>query len=171
MSDELPIKTTPEIQADVGPTPENPPQALGGLSIFSWALTHWKLVGFGIFLITALGVYTVQRIKISSLEGDIKNLEAEKKSLVIDVNFWKNEKAVCMSNYDDLAAKIKKAGEDSANLTTAFNQFKEELEGKLKGNNVYKPAEDIRNKPTPKECSEAINFMRDHIGELQWSTN
>lgn len=170
MTDELPVKPNPEIETDVGPTPEQP-QALGGLSIFSWALTHWKLVGFGVLLVVALGAFTVQHLKIKSLEGDLKNLEAEKKSLVIDVAFWKNEKAVCMSNYDDLSAKIKKAGEESANLTIAFNQFKDELANRLKNNNVYKPAEDIRNKPTPKECSEAINFMREHIGDLQWSKN
>lgn len=156
----------PKIPNPPAPPPRRNPHSLEPLGVVpaltwgAWALKHWKLIGFLILLVGAAGVFVYQDIRI-------KQLKNETKSLQIDVDHWKTESEKCSANFTDLSNRVKAESDRSKVLMEEFDDFKDDIKTIIR-NNPFRPAENIRNEPTPKQCTEAINFMRNHLDEMKW---
>lgn len=138
---------------------ENPQGVdVGDVVKIAGKVSNWKTYAL-YFLLAVTVVQSMaiiwQRGTVAKAKLDVEKLDKKLQRAYLERDIAKENDASCRVNLTDQNEKIEKAGEEYEKLKSDFDKLKDDI----KKGKYYREADNIRNKPTPKTCSEALDFL------------
>lgn len=144
----------------------------GLTAAMTFVIEHWR----GILLSLLIGLMMYQNFSAKQfLFGldTIPSLQAENEALKAQVAVAATQLQVCADGNKTLTDAIdaqNKALQDLGGLTAKMDsEFKKlnETVNKIR-KDTNKTVKDILDAPTPQTCEEAMQFLRDGVGDIKW---
>lgn len=117
-------------------------------------------------IMVAGGFYGYQYLTIKAKNIQIGNLKNKVEHLEQLANHYESESNKCSTNFADLSKKVQNLSDQSSVLVNKMNSIVPVIKDIAK--NTDTTVTNITNKPIPKTCEEAMQFIKDNIGDSQW---
>lgn len=125
-------------------------------------LSNWKtyVIYALLAVIVVEGVVIIwQRGNVATAELAVANKDKELATVILARDTAQGNDKTCRLNLADQNTKVGDAGK----RYTVLQAEMDALELRIARGDFYKPADKVRNQPTPKSCDEALDFMNRNI--------
>lgn len=122
----------------------------------------------GAVLVAVLGVtgyVGFLKFDIWTLNRQIETLENEKRELELDLKHEEGEVKACKATVEQTNKRIDDLKEDRNSRDRMFDMLQENID--LIRENSSSRIEDLEDLPTPESCEDAMQLLRDGLGERQ----
>jgi|AntRauTorcE11897_2_1112592.scaffolds.fasta_scaffold00078_90 exonuclease VII small subunit len=120
--------------------------------------------GIALAVVLGIGGYIgILKFEIWGLENDVARLENEKAALKVDVAFEQGEVKACKATVEQTNMRIEDLREDRDNRERMFDLLQDNVD--LIRESTSGRIADLDKLPTPKNCEDAMQLLRDGLGE------